>query len=249
MRRSLIMRLRNPATIVTAAVASVLLPPTTATAAAPCPIQDHLFVNRPNVASGRGQATTVWIVDFTPDPNCQVFPVLGSNTERHSTAHVRRLIWAFDGWAEIGYWRGLDGAGTEHTWIFWEVQDFNTGQRFFELIGAAAVNLWARFLVEIEPGSSKWEFKWDRGLTGTYDPIGPDDGVAAGFIAGVPMGETTRQGAVDATDTHKNLYYQTSTFSWVPWTNQAKEVDQINGYHWHKVAGAEYRVHTPDLQH
>jgi hypothetical protein len=63
------------------------------------------------------------------------------------------------------------------------------------------------------------------------------------------MGETARRGQIAIQDTHKNLWYQTSASVWAAWTSQAKEIDEIFGHHWHRVAASEYQVHTPGMQH
>lgn len=209
----------------------------------------HLFVLRPNVYSGRGQATTVWIVDFVPDETCpHVAGPLG-NTNRHHTAHVRRAL-AGNGWAEVGYVRGLDDAGTEHTWVFVEGHHYPSGQYLGPTFyGAAAVNLWARFKVEADQATGRWFYAWDRGLTGVYAPLGPAEGMDTGFIAGIPMGETAFLGAVDGTDTHDNLWYRTSSFVWTAWLDQGLYLDEIGSSHWHQDSGRKYRVHPPDDQH
>lgn len=220
----------------------VLIVPSVGVASSHCGLR-HLFVYNPIIPNARGQATTVWIVDFNPDFTCPF------TSNRHHTAHVREVVWGILGWAEVGYWRGLDGANTEHTWVFWEVKNYVTGQVTNAFFGTAAVNLWARFKVEINPSNGFWRFWWDRGLSGTYARIGPSGGVDAGFVAGSPMGETAFLGSVDSTDTHDNLWYQSLAYAWNPWANQAKEIDEIQTSHWHLLSPKSYRVHAPNEQH
>lgn len=230
-----------------AAILSLLAPAVSA-ASSHCSNR-HLFVYRPNVASGRGQATTVWVADFNPDLSCPFQANPSANTNRHHTAHVRAFLGNPTGVAEVGYLRGLDLGGTEHTWVFWGVENSVTGQISGQFIGTAAVSQWARFKVQINPTTGRWLFAWDRGLSNIYAPVGPTDGFAAGFTAGVPMGETAFAGGVDSTDTHDNLWYESSGYVWSAWTSQCKEIDEINTSHWHVLTGKSYRVHGPDSQH
>lgn len=198
---------------------------------------------RPNVLSGRGQATTTKVRNITPDPNC------GLASNQHGTAHMRdRLFGA--GIAEIGWFRGLGDDGNEHSWVFYNVRSPDGLYDPPAVMSAfGAVDIWARFKIYVVNGTNNWIGCWERELNPPCAERTPPGGAFAGFSRGVPMGETTRLGSISAYDHHTNLWYQASTGTWYRWTSQVKEIDENDSYHWHRITGSEYEIHQPDAQH
>ena len=231
--------------VLVALAGSFLVLPAQIAEAVSCPLPEHFFIYDPtNDSHAWGQATNNYIREIALDPNCSTFRRVG-------TAHIRDCLMSGCGLVEVGWWR--DGSsGFNYTWWFYYVRKANgstIGPVFFFTGFGNVVNTWFRFKVNHVDWTNTWRVYVDDDLNGASPTeLSPAEGLDAGFPNGVPMGEMDRVGNVTAYDHHANLWTRLNVGTWRKWGDQAKERDEVVGYHWHQMY-TEYLIHEPESQH